>query len=50
MVRAERTAMMAQKVQVVFDCRDPAGQAGFYAQALHYELQDPPEGLKTWEE
>jgi hypothetical protein len=47
MVRAERTAMMARKVQVVFDCRDPAGLSGFYAQALHYELQDPPEEFKT---
>ena len=41
---------MAHGVQVVFDCQDPAGLAGFYAQVLHYKLQDPPEGSKTWEE
>jgi len=37
-------------VQVVFDCRDPSVLAGFYAEVLHYKLQDPPEGLDTWEE
>jgi len=41
---------VAHGVQVVFDCRDPAGLAGFYAQVLHYKFQDPPEGFKTWEE
>jgi len=42
--------IMVHGVQVVFDSRDPAGLAGFYAQVLHYKLQDPPEGFKTWEE
>jgi hypothetical protein len=42
--------IVAHGVQVVFDCRDPAGLAGFYAQVLHYKLQDPPEGFRTWEE
>jgi hypothetical protein len=41
---------MAHAVQVVFDCRDPSGLADFYSQVLHYKLQDPPEGFKTWEE
>ena len=41
---------MAHGVQVVFDCRDPAALAGFYAQVLQYKLQDPPDGFKTWEE
>jgi hypothetical protein len=41
---------MPQKVQIVFDCHDPAGLSKFYAQALHYKLQDPPEGYKSWEE
>ncbi len=41
---------MAHGVQVVFDCRDPSVLAGFYAEVLHYKLQDPPEGLDTWEE
>ena len=40
---------MAFRLQVVFDCRDPAGLAKFYAEALHYKLQDPPEGYSSWE-
>jgi hypothetical protein len=41
---------MARKLQVVFDCRDPEGLSKFYAEALHFKLQDPPEGYKSWEE
>ena len=41
---------MAYTVQIVFDCIDPDGLSKFYAEALHYKLQDPPEGFKTWEE
>jgi len=41
---------MSQKVQIVFDCHDPAGLSKFYAEALHYKLQGPPEGYKSWEE
>ena len=41
---------MAQKAQVVYDCSDPDSLAKFYAEALHYKLQDPPEGFKSWEE
>lgn len=41
---------MATGVQIVFDCPDPAALATFYAAALHYEVQDPPEGFSTWEE
>jgi len=37
-------------VQVVFDCRDPDGLSKFYAEALRYKAQDPPEGFKSWEE
>ena len=40
---------MALGLQVVFDCRDPAGLSKFYAEALHYKLQDPPRGYKSWE-
>ncbi|MDG6909271.1 MAG: VOC family protein [Nitrososphaerota archaeon] len=40
---------MAFKLQVVFDCKDPARMAKFYADALHYKLQDPPEGYPSWE-
>jgi hypothetical protein len=41
---------MTQKIQIVFDCRDPVALSKFYAEALHYKLQDPPEGYKSWEE
>ena len=36
-------------LQVVFDCKDPDTLARFYAEALHYKLQDPPEGYESWE-
>ena len=41
---------MALGVQIVFDCHDPASLSKFYAEALHYKLQDPPRGFKSWEE
>lgn len=40
---------MAFRLQVVFDCRDPTALSGFYAEALHYKLQDPPAGYASWE-
>ena len=40
---------VAFRLQVVFDCGDPAGLSKFYAEALHYKLQDPPSGYKSWE-
>jgi hypothetical protein len=40
---------MATKFQVVFDCADPDRLAKFWAAALGYKLQDPPEGHPTWE-
>jgi Glyoxalase-like domain len=40
---------VAFSLQVVFDCRDPAGLSRFYAEALHYKMQDPPHGYATWE-
>jgi hypothetical protein len=40
---------MATKFQVVFDCADPDRLAKFWAAALGYKLQDPPEGPPTWE-
>ena len=43
-------ALVAHGLQIVFDCRQPAALAGFYAQVLHYKLQDPPKGFKTWDE
>lgn len=41
---------MARSVQIVFDCRDPEVLSTFYATALGYKLQDPPEGFASWEE
>jgi hypothetical protein len=41
---------MGRRVQVVFDSRDPNGLSKFYAEALHYKAQDPPEGFESWDE
>ena len=41
---------MATSVQVTFDCTDPARVGQFWAVALGYKVQDPPEGFSTWEE
>jgi catechol 2,3-dioxygenase-like lactoylglutathione lyase family enzyme len=41
---------MARYVQITFDCADPAGLAAFWAEALGYRLQDPPEGFESWEQ
>jgi hypothetical protein len=32
------------------DCHDPDRLAHFWATALHYKLQDPPEGYVNWEQ
>jgi len=39
---------MAIPIQVTFDCADPARVASFWAEALGYKLQDPPEGYASW--
>jgi hypothetical protein len=41
---------MATNIQVAFDCADPLSQAGFWAQALHYRMPDPPGDFASWEE
>jgi Glyoxalase-like domain len=41
---------MATGFQVVIDCADPGRLSEFWAGALHYKLQDPPEGHATWED
>ena len=41
---------MAAPIQVVFDCAEPARLAAFWAAALGYELQSPPEGFDTWQD
>ena len=40
---------MATSIQVTFDCADPDTLADFWATALHYVKQPPPEGYGTWE-
>jgi hypothetical protein len=39
---------MATSVQIVIDCADPATLAGFWAEALGYQIQDPPAGYADW--
>jgi hypothetical protein len=40
---------MAVAIQVTFDCADPGALARFWAAALGYVIQPPPEGHDTWE-
>ncbi|MGN6129105.1 MAG: VOC family protein [Nocardioidaceae bacterium] len=42
--------MSGRAVQVTFDAADPAALATFWAEALHYEPQPPPDGFASWEE
>jgi hypothetical protein len=39
---------MALSIQVVIDCADPAKLADFWANALGYKVQDPPQGFDSW--
>ena len=41
---------MATNIQVVFDCEDPDRLARFWAAALHYQVQPPPDGYSSWED
>ena len=41
---------MSREVQITLDCADPAALAGFWAAALDYVVQPPPEGYATWED
>ena len=41
---------MATSIQVTFDAADPDRLASFWAAALNYKKQDPPEGYASWEE
>lgn len=36
-------------IQITFDCPDPDALARFWAAALGYVVQPPPEGFETWE-
>jgi Glyoxalase-like domain len=40
---------VATSVQLVFDTADPDRQARFWAEALGYRLQSPPDGFDSWE-
>jgi hypothetical protein len=40
---------MAASIQLVFDTADPDRQAHFWAEALGYQLQPPPDGFDSWE-
>lgn len=39
---------MGLEIQLSLDCADPARMAAFWAEALGYRLQDPPDGFDTW--
>lgn len=41
---------MAHSIQVVIACQDPDRLARFWAGALGYIVQPPPEGFETWDE
>ncbi len=41
---------MATPIQVTFDCADPGALAAFWAQALGYVVQPPPEPFPSWED
>lgn len=40
---------MAASVQIVIDSRSPSQLAAFWAEALGYIVQPPPEGFDSWE-
>lgn len=41
---------MAHSIQVVIACDNPSRLAEFWAGALDYIVQPPPEGFETWDE
>jgi catechol 2,3-dioxygenase-like lactoylglutathione lyase family enzyme len=41
---------MARTIQVSFDCSDPGALAAFWAEALGYRLDSPPQGFDSWDE
>ena len=41
---------MFTKIQVTFDAADPGKLAEFWALALDYVLEPPPEGFGTWDD
>jgi hypothetical protein len=45
-----RENLMTVRFQLVIDCRDPEPLARFWAAALGYEFEPPPEGFATWDD
>lgn len=41
---------MAVTFQICIDCADPGRLARFWADALGYETEPPPEGFATWDD
>ena len=41
---------MTRRMQVVFDAADPAALGAFWADALGYIVQPPPEGYDSWDD
>jgi hypothetical protein len=41
---------MATGIQLTFDSHDPDREARFWAEALGYVLQPPPDGFASWED
>jgi catechol 2,3-dioxygenase-like lactoylglutathione lyase family enzyme len=41
---------VSREVQITIDCADPAALAAFWAEALGYRVQEPPEGFASWSE
>jgi hypothetical protein len=41
---------MATRMQVTIDCADPGRLARFWATALGYRLEEPPDGFARWQE
>ena len=41
---------MSHSVQIVIACEDPGNLSQFWAAALGYVVQPPPDGFETWDE
>lgn len=41
---------MATGIQVTIDCAEPDRLARFWAEALGYRLEEPPDGFATWQD
>lgn len=41
---------MRPRIQITFDCADPARMEEFWAAALGYVRQPPPDGFASWQE